>query len=178
MKVTKLILFTLLGISVGLMSCKKTEEPPVGTCSDGYMNNGELGVDCGGPCPPCDQYEDPVFFAAFNAELVMFGNPTALYGDTIYLGASNDSIQVSLRFKNLTEADESGQFWPYLQDGLAYVTYNGVNYTQLDNVYSTVIITQNQSSRISGLFQLYLPHGVDNLDTLKVVNGTFNNIPY
>ncbi|MEA1925564.1 MAG: hypothetical protein U9M95_06820 [Candidatus Altiarchaeota archaeon] len=24
-----------------------------GTCSDGLMNNGEVDVDCGGPCPPC-----------------------------------------------------------------------------------------------------------------------------
>lgn len=178
MKATKLILFTLLGISFGLLACKKTAEPPVGTCSDGYMNNGELGIDCGGPCPPCDSYAAPVFFAAFNAELVMFGNPTAFYGDTIYLAASNDSIQVSLRFKNLTEADQSGQFWPYLQDGQAFVTYNGVNYTEIDTVYSTVIITENTSNRLSGLFQLYLPYGVANADTLKVVNGTFNNIPY
>jgi len=24
-----------------------------GTCKDGMLNNGETGVDCGGPCPPC-----------------------------------------------------------------------------------------------------------------------------
>jgi hypothetical protein len=24
-----------------------------GTCSDGVQNQGEMGVDCGGPCPPC-----------------------------------------------------------------------------------------------------------------------------
>jgi hypothetical protein len=24
------------------------------TCSDGFENGGETGIDCGGPCPPCD----------------------------------------------------------------------------------------------------------------------------
>ena len=27
--------------------------PPAPTCSDGIQNQGETGVDCGGPCPPC-----------------------------------------------------------------------------------------------------------------------------
>ncbi len=26
-----------------------------GSCSDGILNQGEIGVDCGGPCPPCPQ---------------------------------------------------------------------------------------------------------------------------
>ena len=24
------------------------------TCSDGIQNQGETGIDCGGPCPKCD----------------------------------------------------------------------------------------------------------------------------
>lgn len=27
--------------------------PPTPTCSDGIMNQGETGIDCGGPCQPC-----------------------------------------------------------------------------------------------------------------------------
>jgi hypothetical protein len=177
MKATKLVLFMFMA-SMVISSCKKPDEPATGTCFDGFLNNGELGVDCGGPCPPCEELGDPVFFAAFNTQMVMFGNPSAIFGDTVYLSASNDSIQVSLRFKNLSEPDESGQLWPYLLDGQAYVIYNNINYTEIDTVYSSVIITENISSRISGLFQLYLPYGQGNLDTLKVVNGTFYKIPY
>jgi hypothetical protein len=27
--------------------------PPAASCSDGIQNQGETGIDCGGPCPPC-----------------------------------------------------------------------------------------------------------------------------
>ena len=26
------------------------------SCKDGRTNQGELGTDCGGPCPPCGKY--------------------------------------------------------------------------------------------------------------------------
>lgn len=35
----------------GSANCSGT--PPVPTCSDGIQNQGETGVDCGGPCAPC-----------------------------------------------------------------------------------------------------------------------------
>jgi hypothetical protein len=28
---------------------------PVATCTDGIQNEGETGIDCGGPCKPCDE---------------------------------------------------------------------------------------------------------------------------
>lgn len=28
-------------------------------CNDNVKNNGEMGIDCGGPCPPCTVVEDP-----------------------------------------------------------------------------------------------------------------------
>lgn len=34
---------------------EKTKPEP--TCFDGIKNQGELGVDCGGPCPPCRLFE-------------------------------------------------------------------------------------------------------------------------
>ncbi|MBW2978085.1 hypothetical protein KY331_04535 [Candidatus Woesearchaeota archaeon] len=33
--------------------CSDDEEIEVPTCTDGIWNDGETGVDCGGPCPPC-----------------------------------------------------------------------------------------------------------------------------
>lgn len=30
------------------------------TCKDGIQNNGETGVDCGGPCPPCPTCSDGI----------------------------------------------------------------------------------------------------------------------
>lgn len=32
---------------------------PIATCSDGIQNQGETGIDCGGPCPACSTPPDP-----------------------------------------------------------------------------------------------------------------------
>ncbi|MBT7162898.1 MAG: hypothetical protein HN904_08975, partial [Victivallales bacterium] len=32
--------------------------PPTGTCDDGVKNQGEHGVDCGGPCEACVTTKD------------------------------------------------------------------------------------------------------------------------
>ncbi len=34
--------------------CFGSTPPPAETCSDGIQNQGETGVDCGGPCAPCN----------------------------------------------------------------------------------------------------------------------------
>ncbi len=40
-----------------LFSCSKdedTDDTPVATCTDGIQNQGETGIDCGGPCAACN----------------------------------------------------------------------------------------------------------------------------
>jgi len=32
----------------------------IATCYDGIKNNGEIGIDCGGPCPPCPSCDDGI----------------------------------------------------------------------------------------------------------------------
>jgi hypothetical protein len=56
----KTILFTvmMLCIAVAFTTCKKkssgdNQPEATPTCSDGIQNQGETGVDCGGPCSPC-----------------------------------------------------------------------------------------------------------------------------
>jgi len=34
--------------------------PPPGTCTDGIQNQGETGIDCGGPCQPCPTCTDGI----------------------------------------------------------------------------------------------------------------------
>ena len=175
---TKLTQICIAVAAFSLAACNKTEEQPEPTCFDGIMNGGEMGVDCGGSCAPCPTFSNPVFFAAFNGNFVNFPNYTAQYGDTIYLNASADSVEVNLIFKNLTTPDESNLLYPFVPNLAPYVTYNGVDYSNANLDYSVVVITKNENSKISGLFQLALPHGLNNMDTLRVVNGTFENIPY
>jgi hypothetical protein len=175
---TKLTQICFLGAAILVAACNKKTEQPAPTCFDGIMNGGELGVDCGGPCAPCPTFSTPIFFAAFNGDFINFPNFTAQYGDTIYLNAYTDSVQVNLIFKNLTTPDEDNLLYPLVPNLAPYVTYNSVNYNNANPAYSVVVLTKNENNKISGLFQLALPHGFNNMDTLRVINGTFENIPY
>ena len=57
MKKTILLISVLLLAIVAFFQngCKKKEnnDKPAATCSDKIRNQGETGVDCGGPCPAC-----------------------------------------------------------------------------------------------------------------------------
>jgi len=46
------LMLSALGLALG--SCSKEEDAAtVATCYDGIQNQGETGIDCGGPCAPC-----------------------------------------------------------------------------------------------------------------------------
>lgn len=48
-------LFFFAIASIFLVSCEDDSKlPPTNYCGDNIMNHGETGVDCGGPCWPCD----------------------------------------------------------------------------------------------------------------------------
>jgi len=49
-KISLVYLLILLIIAGGIYLLIKPKLP---SCSDGIQNQGEAGVDCGGPCPPC-----------------------------------------------------------------------------------------------------------------------------
>lgn len=50
-----LVAFLVLGIVIGGVGFFAAWRLlPASTCSDGKKNQGELGVDCGGPCVPCE----------------------------------------------------------------------------------------------------------------------------
>lgn len=56
MKKTFFALMMSLVVMAFLISCKSDDGMPAETCSDGIQNNGETGVDCGGPnCTACEQ---------------------------------------------------------------------------------------------------------------------------
>ncbi len=51
MKLFNFLGLIILSMSLTLASCGKDDEK--GTCSDGIQNQGETGIDCGGPCEAC-----------------------------------------------------------------------------------------------------------------------------
>lgn len=55
MKALKFLILGLFLLNISVYSCKEEE-----TCTDGIQNQGETGVDCGGPCAACPTCSDGV----------------------------------------------------------------------------------------------------------------------
>lgn len=56
------VIFILLLVVVGL-GIYLIIKPPRATCFDAIQNQGEIGMDCGGPCGPCDKPKDLVILS-------------------------------------------------------------------------------------------------------------------
>src|SRR5690554_519564 len=79
-------LFGIMSITMATVSCSSDDNDPIvvppvtATCSDGIQNQGETGIDCGGPCSPCEV--DP---GAVIVELTGDLETRTLEADTKYL---------------------------------------------------------------------------------------------
>lgn len=54
---------------------------PVPTCSDGIQNQGETGIDCGGPCPACPPVVQPTACNNMTYNITIPGGSVAFYDD-------------------------------------------------------------------------------------------------
>lgn len=86
-------------LSFSLTSCEKEEE--VDTCNDGVQSIGEEGVDCGGPCPPCEEPpNNPIALATINGTEIQFST-YILEKDTDWvMYFANDSVSVTVNLGN------------------------------------------------------------------------------
>jgi len=171
---TKILKLSCLVFLFFALSCEKEPEAAPGNCNDGFLNNGETGIDCGGPCPPCLEPEISSFNAAFNGVLSSFNVFDASYDGTFYLHAKNDSIDLYLRFDNIENPPEGEENWPFLDIGEPILEMNGVTYTEFAP-NSFIFLSDNTNNKITGFFQLRLPIGED---TMRVNTGSFYFIPY
>ncbi len=60
LKLTRTVLLIIFGGSLLMSACSGNDEGEPDSCSDGLQNQGEQGVDCGGPCGPCGACSDGV----------------------------------------------------------------------------------------------------------------------
>jgi len=77
--------YTLMSLCVvvALASCNNDDDTPAmaaAICSDGIMNGDETGVDCGGPCGPCEDAMQPMEpagpdFSGTYAQVDFMGRP-------------------------------------------------------------------------------------------------------
>ena len=177
-----IICLLTLSFSLVLVSCKKKDDNSAGTCTDGFLNNGEVTTDCGGPCGPCKTPLVTSIQATFFSPNVpsassSFGNGAVSNSTNWLVTAHNDSINMSFNFGTSATVGQHN----IINGTNTKVTINGLLYDQVvsTTLSSYVVITENNTTEkyISGNFKLYLRSTV-NFDTLMVENGDFTDLVY
>lgn len=171
---TKLGLFAVLLLAGSVfLSCEKEEEKKTGNCSDGFMNNGETGADCGGPCAPCEQPLANQLVATFHGREVSFLHPyVVMNGDEAIISGVNDSIEFSIHFEMTSDT-----IWPLIDGTHTKLEYNGDFYNTYLSEESHVIVTnlEETENHFSGLFRVKYVQGAD---TILMQNGSFLQLRY
>lgn len=158
-----------------LFACKKEEE---GSCFDGQLSSGEIIVDCGGVCPPCntDDGITEFFLVTINGVPMQFSQRTLTSTPSWIMNFTNDTLNVSLNFGNgiepgsypieqlYSEALMNGNAYDYLHSGLVVLA-------EIDTINR--ILSGFYEANLVGYFSDSLL-----VDTLKITNGDFENIPY
>jgi hypothetical protein len=164
-----------------MLSCEKEEEQDPGNCFDGYMNNGELGVDCGGPCAPCVQPIVPLMSAAINGTFVSFSQKSVQTGLNWILEGTRDTVYLTINFG----PDAAVGGYDLIDDVNTRAVINGREFTSPQpGSYVLVASHDFENKRISGNFRMHLvaprdPEDPETLwDTLKVESGSYSNLVY
>lgn len=161
-------------LTLMITSCNKNEQ----SCQDGeFTPSSEEQTDCGGVCPPCDTGEDPLvqefLFAKIGGSGVSFSNRDLIKNPDWIMNFQNDSVNVTMNFG---DGDSLGaRPMEILNSG---ATYQGVPHSTF--VEGTVLFTEidHNENRLSGFFECKFVSDQNALDTLKVINGDFQNIPW
>lgn len=169
LKVRIILAFTMLTIFLG---CKE-KEPLVDKCSNGFVDAGETGIDCGGKCPPCEVINHPSLYLEINGTpLSMSGKSIVLNSGNYILTASNDSLVVKFNLGN------NLQFGTFLLDpNGTFTQLNGIFYLNASNGVRTISSNDSIYKTVNGFTQADLTR-TGYTDTLKIRNCQFDYLPY
>lgn len=165
-------IFSLLILALGGCNTVDTGvSKPFPDCFDNMQNQGEQGVDCGGPCFPCGS----VLTAKID------GNPYASEGSVtssiinnqILIGSGNGTSTLSLNYTGpFVNGSYTGQQANYIINGSPNVMYisNQVNitFTNWDNI----------NNQVSGTFNFEAFESSGSGDTIQVTNGKFEFVSF
>lgn len=175
----KISLFRLIYLVFSIAALSSCEKEEVDQCSNGVWDPGEIGVDCGGVCPPCFPESSPsLAFAEIRGEIIQFSNYELEKFDDWVLRLYNDTIDITV---NIGDGDSIGVRPLKSEFSQAYVepTHYGVLAEGL--CLFKEIDVENQ--RLSFFFEASFgmnPNGQNYnvLDSLHVLNGDFENIKW
>lgn len=163
------ILTTMLSI---FSSCKD-KEVVIDKCSNGFLDIGETGIDCGGNCTPCIVNEPSSIYLEFNGTPFSYSSKTLTYSNNNWsLEVLNDSISFQFNLGS------DGTIGTYTMDPVGCFAVRNGNYYLNSNAGIYSISMHDQTNhKMSGFFSANFTRTGYN-DTLKVRNGQFEYMPY
>ena len=161
-----LVLFTAAGCN----TVDTGVSVPYPDCYDNIQNQNEQGVDCGGPCAPCQgkvtAYVDGVPWSSD-------GNvSSSINNNSIIILSGNGTSTISFIH---TGPFVTGTF--SLQSALYSISASGTNY--LSNQGSITFTKWDEvAEQVSGTFNFIAVESSGTGDTVKVNGGKFEFVPY
>jgi hypothetical protein len=169
MRNASLFLFTMLII---FSSCHKKETSDA-TCENGFLDPGELGIDCGGICTPCiDNTPSYMYFECNGVPIVMQTKELTYTNGIWSLTANNDTFSIQLNLGSIGQVDL------YATNPMGSLAINnGTYYLNATNGTHAFYYHDTITKNMGGFFQIdFSRDGFD--DTLRIQNGQFENLYY
>jgi hypothetical protein len=177
MKNTKAYSWVFYLLCLALLSCQKEAEED--QCTNGVWDPGEIGLDCGGVCPPCFPETESTFaIAEIRGRVIQFSNYVLEKHDDWILRFYNDTIDVTV---NIGSGDSLG-----VRPLKALYSKAFFKPTQFNKLaYGLCVFKEidEENQRMSFFFEASFgmdPNGPNYnvLDSLHVRNGDFENIKW
>jgi hypothetical protein len=175
-------LFAITVTVLSLTSCKEKVTDP--TCSDGFLNNGETDVDCGGPnCSDCiDTFFFPTLFANFKDSTTQYQTINVIkVVDTFFVSASMSTS--SIYFGVYTTPNWNGTSDTSIIVPNSYrITLGNLNYDKPlfyngEAIANVAMVVDTGNKRIEGSF-FFSTEIESGIDSVHVTNGQFNELLY
>ncbi len=174
--VQKLLFILLTATFFVAVACEKEEV--IDTCTDGIFTPGEEGIDCGGPCPPCEENTMPIAIAEIAGTSTRFANFSLEKFDDWIMRFHNDTIDIVL---NIGDGDSLGT--RSLKSNFTRGSVHNKNYQLLHEGLTLFTEINHEEQYLSFYVEAKLvldPNGpnFNPLDTLFIRNGDFFKIPW
>lgn len=175
------------------------------TCDDGIQNQGETGVDCGGPCPACPPPADVVLLASYfetgwdswldgGSDVARVNSNNSYEGNYSIRIADNSGTQSAMTSPTFNLSDAAGlqiqiyfkaismevgeDFWVRYNNGSGYVTIASyARGTSFNNntFYTATVVVPNFSPTTSGTLRIQCDAS-DNSDQIYIDQVTITKL--
>jgi len=154
------------------------EESVPATCSDGVQNQGETGIDCGGPCNPCITTPPP---SPFNTLTLVTSTPNNVISQPFIIEVSANMGEVKV---SKLEIKKDGRATSYCKPTAGTVSSLGV-YTDLGIIPSSpnplFISIDITDCDATGSYEFtvtgeYQGHTIRDTETITITPNTFSTV--